>query len=106
MRKLVWSAVAAVALLGVAAADAQQAQTPRKGGTIRFTSPYAASFGSLDLHTTPRATDEIVGKAINRTLYNWDSAHHKLVLELATSVTSSADGRRRRADRRHVGNRR
>ena len=92
MRKLVWSAVAAVALLGVAAADAQQAQTPRKGGTIRFTSPYAASFGSLDLHTTPRATDEIVGKAINRTLYNWDSAHNKLVLELATSVTSSADG--------------
>jgi len=63
-----------------------------KGGTIRFTSPYAASFGSLDLHTTPRATDEIVGKAINRTLYNWDSAKNKLVLELATSVSASADG--------------
>ncbi|TMJ22591.1 MAG: ABC transporter substrate-binding protein, partial [Alphaproteobacteria bacterium] len=89
---MVWSAVAAVALLGVAAADAQQAQTPRKGGTIRFTSPYAASFGSLDLHTTARATDEIVGKALNRTLYNWDSAHNKLVLELATSVNSSPDG--------------
>jgi len=91
MRNLVWSAAAAFALLG-AAAGAQQAQTPRKGGTIRFTSPYAASFGSLDLHTTPRATDEIVGKAINRTLYNWDSANNKLVLELATSVSASADG--------------
>ena len=43
MRKLVWSAVAAFALLGVAAADAQD--TPRKGGIIRMTAPYAASFG-------------------------------------------------------------
>ena len=88
MRKLVWLA-AALAVWGAGVADAQQQpQTPRKGGTIRFTSPYAASFGSLDLHTTPRATDEIVGKAINRTLYNWDSAKNKLVLELATSVTA------------------
>jgi peptide/nickel transport system substrate-binding protein len=91
MRKLVWLA-AALAVWGAGVADAQQAQTPRTGGTIRFTSPYAASFGSLDLHTTPRATDEIVGKAINRTLYNWDSARNKLVLELATSVTASAEG--------------
>ena len=37
-----------------------------------MTAPYAASFGSLDPHTTPRAQDEIVGKALNRTLYNWD----------------------------------
>mgnify|MGYP003336389864 CR=1 FL=1 len=42
--------------------------------------------------STSRATDEIVGKAINRTLYNWDSANNKLALELATSVTASADG--------------
>lgn len=91
MRKLVWLA-AVLAVWGAGVADAQQAQTPRKGGTIRFTSPYAASFGSLDLHTTPRATDEIVGKAINRTLYNWDSTKNKLVLELATSVTASPDG--------------
>ncbi|CAN5717723.1 ABC transporter substrate-binding protein [soil metagenome] len=92
MRKLIWSAVATFALLGVAAASAQQAQTPRKGGTIRMTAPYAASFGSLDPHTTPRAQDEIVGKALNRTLYNWDSVNNKLVLELATSVTASPDG--------------
>ena len=90
MRKLIWLVAAAAAIAGAGTAQAQE--TPRKGGTIRFTSPYAASFGSLDLHTTPRATDEIVGKAINRTLYNWDSAKNKLVLELATSVSASADG--------------
>lgn len=92
MRGRVWSTIAAFALLGVAAAGAQQAQTPRKGGTIRMTAPYAASFGSLDPHTTPRAQDEIVGKALNRTLYNWDSVNNKLVLELATAVTASPDG--------------
>ena len=52
-----------------------------------MTAPYAASFGSLDPHTTPRAQDDIVNKAIHRTLYNWDSANDKLVLELAKSVT-------------------
>jgi peptide/nickel transport system substrate-binding protein len=92
MRTLVWSAAAAFALLGAAAAGAQQAQTPRKGGTIRMTAPYAASFASLDAHTTPRAQDEIVGKALNRTLYNWDSAGNKAVPELATSVSASEDG--------------
>ena len=71
MRKLAWLA-AALAVWGAGAADAQE--TPRKGGTIRMTAPYAASFGSLDAHTTPRAQDDIVGKALNRTLYNWDSA--------------------------------
>ena len=39
-----------------------------------MTAPYAASFGSLDPHTTPRAQDEIVAKALQRSLYNWDSA--------------------------------
>ena len=71
MRKLVWLAAAAAAIAGAGVAQAQE--TPRKGGTIRMTAPYAASFGSLDPHTTPRAQDEIVGKALHRTLYNWDS---------------------------------
>ena len=70
-----------------APARAEAQQTPRKGGTIRMTAPYAASFGSLDPHTTPRAQDDIVDKALQRTLYNWDSASNKLVLELAKSVT-------------------
>ena len=92
MRNQVWLAGAMAVLVAAWSGGVQAQDTPRKGGTIRFTSPYAASFGSLDLHTTPRATDEIVGKAINRTLYNWDSANNKLALELATSVSTSADG--------------
>jgi peptide/nickel transport system substrate-binding protein len=90
MRKLVWLAAAAVAVLGAAAAEAQD--TPRKGGSIRMTAPYAASFGSLDPHVTPRAQDDIVNKAIQRTLYNWNTAANKLELELAKSVAVSADG--------------
>src|SRR5205085_10994203 len=88
MRKL-FLAAAAFAVLGIAGADAE---TPRKGGTIRMTAPYAASFGSLDPHVTPRAQDDIVNKAVHRTLYNWDTANNKLVLELATAVSVSADG--------------
>ncbi len=90
MRKLVWLA-AALAVWGAGVADAQQ-PAPRKGGTLRMTAPYAASFGSLDPHVTPRAQDDIVNKAIHRTLYNWDTANSKLVLELANSVSVSADG--------------
>jgi peptide/nickel transport system substrate-binding protein len=89
IRKLLGlAAVAVIAGAGVAAAQ----ETPRKGGTIRMTAPYAASFGSLDPHTTPRAQDDIVNKALQRTLYNWDSKDNKLVLELAKSVTPSEDG--------------
>ncbi len=90
MRKLVWLAATALAVVGAATASAQQ--TPRKGGAIRMTAPYAASFGSLDPHVTPRAQDDIVNKAIQRTLYNWNTAANKLELELAKSVSVSADG--------------
>lgn len=89
MRKLL-GLVAIAVIAGAGAASAQD--TPRKGGTIRMTAPYAASFGSLDPHTTPRAQDDIVNKAIQRTLYNWDSKDNKLVLELAKSVTPSENG--------------
>ena len=88
MRRVVWLTAALIA--GASIAQAQE--TPRKGGTIRMTAPYAASFGSLDPHTTPRAQDDIINKALQRTLYNWDSKDGKLVLELAKSVTPSADG--------------
>ena len=90
MRKLAWLAVAAIAVIGVGTANAQQ--TPRKGGALRMTAPYAASFGSLDPHVTPRAQDDIVGKALQRSLYNWNTAANKLELELAKSVSVSADG--------------
>ena len=90
MRKLAWLAAAAIAIVGAGTADAQQ--TPRKGGVLRMTGPYAASFGSLDPHATPRAQDWIVNQAIHRPLYMWDTANNKLALELAKSVTASADG--------------
>jgi peptide/nickel transport system substrate-binding protein len=89
MRKLLgMAAIAVIAGAGVASAQ----ETPRKGGTIRMTAPYAASFGSLDPHATPRAQDWIVNQAIHRPLYMWDTANNKLALELAKSVTVSADG--------------
>jgi peptide/nickel transport system substrate-binding protein len=90
MRKLIGLAAATVAIAGAGLAQAED--TPRKGGTMRMTAPYAASFGSLDPQVTPRAQDDIVGKAIHRTLYNWDTAQNKLVLELAKSVSVSEDG--------------
>ena len=68
------------------------AQTPRQGGTIRFTAPYGSSFANLDIHTSNRAQDEIWAKAIHRALYNWDSNANKPVLELAKEVTTSSDG--------------
>ncbi|MBV9834546.1 MAG: ABC transporter substrate-binding protein [Alphaproteobacteria bacterium] len=85
-------AIAALALFVGMAAEAQQTQTPRKGGTIRMTGPYGASMGSLDPHATSRAQDGIVSLAIHRPLYSWDSTNNKVVLELATSVTPSEDG--------------
>jgi peptide/nickel transport system substrate-binding protein len=90
MRKLI--GLAAAALVIATAGLAQAEDTPRRGGTIRMTAPYAASFGSLDPQVTPRAQDDIVGKAIHRTLYNWDTAQNKLALELAKSVSVSEDG--------------
>ncbi len=89
MRKLFLAATALAFVLGGVA----EAQTPRKGGTLRLTAPYGASLGSLDIHTTPRAQDGIVAKVLHRTLYNWDTQNNKPVLELAKSVTTSADGR-------------
>lgn len=74
------------------AAFAAQAQTPRSGGTIRYTAPYGSAFASLDIHTATRAQDDIWAKAIHRSLYNWDSVNNKPVPELAKSVSASADG--------------
>ena len=87
-----WSWLAGAALAVLAAGTVQAQDTPRKGGVLRMTAPYAASFGSLDPHSTPRAQDDIVNKAIHRTLYNWDTKAGKLALELAKSVSVSEDG--------------
>jgi peptide/nickel transport system substrate-binding protein len=81
--------VTASALLVAAGANAQ---TPRKGGTFRYTAAYGSSFASMDILASNRAQDEIWAKAIHRSLYNWDSKANKPVPELFTTVTTSADG--------------
>jgi peptide/nickel transport system substrate-binding protein len=78
-------------LASVALATTALAQAPRKGGTLRMTAPYGQSFSSLDMHTTPRAQDDIYGKVVHRTLYSWNSEKSEIELELASSVNVSAD---------------
>ena len=78
--------------LGLALTATAVAQTPRTGGTIRFTAPYGSSFSSMDIHTTQRAQDEIYAKGLHRSLYIWDSAKGEPVLELAKEATVSDDG--------------
>lgn len=70
-----------------------QAQEPRRGGTIRFTAPYGASFVSNDSHVSNQIQDDIYGKALHRSLYKWDSAANKPIPELMTSVAASDGGR-------------
>lgn len=84
--------IAIAAGLGLALVAAAAAQTPRKGGTIRMTAPYGSSFTSMDIHTTPRAQDEIYAKGLHRSLYIWDSTEGKPVLELAKEAVVSGGG--------------
>lgn len=71
---------------------ALRAETPRQGGTIRYMAPYGTSFSKLDILSSTITQDQIWAKALHRSLYNWDSFAKKPVLDLATSVTPSADG--------------
>src|SRR6185369_1010973 len=89
---MMFKKIAIVAGLGLALSAAAMAQTPRNGGTIRFTAPYGSSFSSMDIHTTQRAQDEIYAKGLHRSLYIWNSAEGKPVLELAKEVTVSGGG--------------
>ena len=66
MKRIALAFAFAVGLAGVV-----EAQTPRKGGTIRMTAPYGTSISTLDIHATPRAQDDIYGKTVHRTLYSW-----------------------------------
>lgn len=84
--------IAVVAGLGLALSVTAEAQTPRKGGTIRMTAPYGSTFTSMDIHTTQRAQDEIYAKALHRSLYIWSSAEGRPVLELAKEDTVSGGG--------------
>ena len=78
--------------LTLAAFTVQAQEQPRRGGTIRYTAPYAASFVSNDSHVSSQIQDEIYTYALHRSLYKWDAVNNKPVLELATSVAKSADG--------------
>src|SRR5947207_14001357 len=89
---MMFKKIAIVAGLGLALAAAAEAETPRKGGTIRMTAPYGSSFTSLDIHTTQRAQDEIYAKALHRSLYIWNSTEGKPVLELAKEDVISDEG--------------
>lgn len=81
----------AMLMLGVS--TAALAEEPRSGGVLNFVAPYGSSFATLDIHATPQTQDEFYAKAIHRSLYSWDSLKNEPVLELATSVSVSDDGK-------------
>jgi peptide/nickel transport system substrate-binding protein len=87
LRRMAWVAAVGLALWGTA-----EAQTPRKGGTIRFVASYGSSFASMDVHTSQSVQDEIYARAIHRTLYHWDPVGNRMVPELIKSASVSADG--------------
>jgi peptide/nickel transport system substrate-binding protein len=94
MKRLALLSGIAIATAGLLAAlaPAAEAQTPRRGGVVRMTAPYASSFGNLDPHRSGRSQDGQVHMTIHRTLYIWDSAKGAPALELATAATASAGG--------------
>ena len=94
MKRLTLLSTIAVATAGlfVALVPSADAQTPRTGGVVRMTAPYASSFGNLDPHMSGRSQDGQVHMTIHRTLYIWDSAKGEPALELATAAIASAGG--------------
>ncbi|HEY0212629.1 MAG TPA: ABC transporter substrate-binding protein [Paenirhodobacter sp.] len=70
-----------------------QVVPPRAGGKLRMVAPFGSALQSLDPHATYESQDMAVSKAFHRSLYNWDSAQNTTVLELATQVTPSEDGK-------------
>ena len=79
--------------LGTATAALAQDATPKDGGKFVFTAPYGGSITSLDITATPHTQDEIVAKAINRSLYKWNSESGNPELDLAESVETTDDGK-------------
>lgn len=75
-----------------AGVTAVSAQTPTPGGMIRMTAPYGAAFASMDIHTTGRTQDGIWALALHRQRKR-DMQKSAPVLELATSVSVSPDGK-------------
>lgn len=72
----------------VAAPDA-----PRRGGTLATSPAYGSRVSTLDPHRTTLTEDDLVALSLHRSLYRWDAARNAPALELAKSVSASADGR-------------
>ncbi|MBS9721156.1 ABC transporter substrate-binding protein [Tianweitania sp. BSSL-BM11] len=79
--------------LGTATIAMAQDATPTDGGKLVFTAPYGNSITSLDITATPHTQDEIVAKALNRSLYKWNPEKGQPELDLAESVEKSDDGK-------------
>jgi len=88
LKRLAFATAFSLALMGAAAA----AETPRKGGTVRFVAPYGSSFSGLDILSSQRTQDEIFARAIHRSLYKWSFTENTPVLDLATEDKVSSDG--------------
>ncbi|RID90421.1 ABC transporter substrate-binding protein [Gemmobacter lutimaris] len=87
------STAAAATGLAPFGARAQDAGTPRPGGKLQMVAPFGSALQSLDPHATYESQDMAVSKAFHRSLYNWDSATNSVVLELASEVQVSEDGK-------------
>ncbi|MEI6096937.1 MAG: ABC transporter substrate-binding protein [Alphaproteobacteria bacterium] len=92
-RTFLKSGVAGIALTlspvtGALRAFAQDAPVP--GGTLHLVAPYGTAL-VLDPHMTWESQDLVVSKAFHRSIYNWDTANNKPILDLAESVQASDD---------------
>lgn len=94
-RRLHRSCAATMALVAFLAAApmAALAEDPIPGGTLHLVAPFGTALTSLDPHKTYESQDLVVSKAFHRSLYDWDTTTNKPVLELASSVEVSPDGK-------------
>lgn len=95
IRTLLKSCAATVALMAFVAMIPvpAMAEDPLPGGTLHLVAPFGTALTSLDPHKTYESQDLVVSKAFHRSLYDWDATANKPVLELASSVEVSPDGK-------------
>ena len=93
IRMMMKSGVAALTIAAALAVAPAWAEDPIPGGTLRIVAPFGTALTSLDPHKTYESQDLVVEKAFHRSLYDWDTEANKPVLELATDVEVSPDGK-------------
>lgn len=86
------ASVALLALVALAPAPAM-AEDALPGGSLHLVAPFGTALTSLDPHKTYESQDLVVSMAFHRSLYDWDTATSKPVLELASAVEVSPDGK-------------